>query len=297
MSAILLDKASLVANIRTQFQNIDQLKYQRALQEFFDGETFIGDNVFETCFKLRAGLTPLAYEVSGPYCATSNEYATIGRIYERGKQVFESNIKQQIQQRTAAMVWLFFDALRHKPEKILMVGAGKLSLEIVKYLKHFIPSLSKIDYHTRAQHTESFEKPCRDIGVISDYQENLKLDAYDTIIMATNTNQCLIDESNITSIKQGAVIASLCTTSQTGEIAGSVYARDDVNTIFDYELTRSFTPDMKATDKAGHLNNVILLGDILKGDLPKDISKKKNVLRITGTPMQNIAVLDMIRSI
>ena len=63
MSAILLDKASLVANIRTQFQNIDQLKYQRALQEFFDGETFIGDNVFETCFKLRAGLAPLAYEV------------------------------------------------------------------------------------------------------------------------------------------------------------------------------------------------------------------------------------------
>lgn len=297
MSAILLDKASLVANIRTQFHNIDQLKYQRALQEFFDGETFIGDNVFETCFKLRAGLPPLAYEVSGPYCATSNEYATIGRIYERGEQVFESNIKQQIQQRTAAMVWLFFDTLRHKPEKILMVGAGKLSLEIVKYLKHFIPNLSKIDYHTRAQHTGSFEKPCRDIGVISDYQENLKLDAYDTIIMATNTNQCLIDESNINSIKPGAVIASLCTTSQTGEIAGSVYARDDVNTIFDYELTRSFTPDMKATDKAGYLNNVILLGDILKGDLPKDISKKKNVLRITGTPMQNIAVLDMIRSI
>lgn len=297
MSAILLDKASLVANIRTQFQNIDQLKYQRALQEFFDGETFIGDNVFETCFKLRAGLPPLAYEVSGPYCATSNEYATIGRIYERGEQVFESNIKQQIQQRTAAMVWLFFDALRHKPEKILMVGAGKLSLEIVKYLKHFIPSLSQIDYHTRAQHTESFERPCRDIGVISDYQENLTLEDYDTIIMATNTNRCLIEESNITSIKPGAVIASLCTTSQTGEIAGSVYARDDVNTIFDYELTRSFTPDMKATDKAGHLNNVILLGDILKGDLPKNISKKKNVLRITGTPMQNIAVLDMIRSI
>ncbi|GAB2686498.1 hypothetical protein [Aliiglaciecola aliphaticivorans] len=297
MTEILLDKDSLVANIRTQFQNSDQLKYQRALQEFFDGETFIGDNVFETCFKLRAGLPPLAYEVSGPYCAISNEYATIERIYERGELIFESNIKQQIQQRTAAMVWLFLSVLEHKPEKILIVGAGKLSLEIVKYLKHFIPSLSNIDYHTRTQHTESFEQPCGSIGVTSDYQQNLKLEAYDTIIMATNTNRCLIDETNITSIKPGAVIASLCTTSQTGEIAGNVYARDDVNVIFDFELTRHFTADMKAADRMGYLNNVLLLSDILKGQHPEDISKKKKVLRITGTPMQNVAVLDMIRSI
>ena len=124
MAEILLNKSSLVANIREQFQNIDQLKYQRALQEFFDDGKFIGDNVFETSFKLREGKHPLAYEVSGPYCAASNEYATIGRIYERGEQVFASNIKQQIQQRTAAMLWLFLSELGHKPDKILLVGAA-----------------------------------------------------------------------------------------------------------------------------------------------------------------------------
>ena len=296
MAEILLNKSSLVANIREQFQNIDQLKYQRALQEFFDDGKFIGDNVFETSFKLREGKYPLAYEVSGPYCAASNEYATIGRIYERGEQVFASNIKQQIQQRTAAMLWLFLSELGHKPDKILLVGAGKLALEIVKYLKHFLPGLSKIDYHSRAQHIETFEEPCQTIGVIADYQDNLELDSYDTIIMATNTDRCLINDSNINSIQPGAIIASLCTTSKTGEITGDIYSRDDVNVMFDYDLTRSFTADMKAADKAGHLDNVLLLGDILKGDLPKDSSTKKNVLRLTGTPMQNVAVLDMMRS-
>jgi ornithine cyclodeaminase/alanine dehydrogenase-like protein (mu-crystallin family) len=301
VTEIVLDKPTLVDNIRTQFKNLDKLKYQRSLQEFFDGDAFIGDNVFETCFKIRAGLPPLAYEVSGPYCAASNEYATIGRIYERGELVFERNIKQQIQQRTAAMVWLFLSELGHTPKKILMVGAGKLSLEIVKYLKHFIPSLNEIDYHSRAQHLEAFETPCAQIGVATHYQGSLELSSYDTIIMATNTNVCLIDESDIEAMQPGAVIASLCTTSQTGEIAGSVYARDDVNVIFDYELTRSFTADMKAADKAGYLNNVSLLGDVLTDPEPQIhsqiSSQKKNIWRITGTPMQNIAVLDMLRSL
>lgn len=295
MTDILLDKATLVANIRTQFENIEQLKYQRSLQEFFDGSSFIGDNVFETSFKLREDLPPLAYEVSGPYCAASNEYETIGRIYEKGELIFERNIKQQIQQRTAAMVWLFLSELQHAPKSILLVGAGKLSFEIVKYLKHFIPSLNSLDYHSRTQHEESFESPCSALGVTSHYQANLNLGAYDTIIMATNTHECLIDETNIETVQAGAVIASLCTTSQTGEIAGSVYARDDVDVVFDYELTRSFTPDMQAADKAGQLNKVSLLSDILKQDVTGGLSTKKNIWRITGTPMQNIAVLDMIR--
>lgn len=303
MTELLLDKSTLVENIRTQFQNINKLKYQRSLQEFFDGDAFIGDNVFETCFKIRPNLPPLAYEVSGPYCATSNEYATIGRIYECGDLIFERNIKQQIQQRTAAMVWLFLSELGHSPKKVLMVGAGKLSFEIVKYLKHFIPSLDKIDYHTRTQHADTFETSCDDLGVTSQYQAKLDLAAYDTIIMATNTSECLIDERNIESVQLGAVVASLCTTSQTGEIVGSVYARDDVNVIFDYELTRSFTADMQAADKAGHLHNISLLSDLLARDRSQvqsqadsnNVSQKKTLLRITGTPMQNVAVLDMMR--
>ena len=297
MSEIILDKGALMANIRAQIANSNQLKYQRALLEFEDNNgSFLGDNVFETSFLLRGGQAPLIYEVSGPYDTVSNEYATVGRIYDSGIRIFECNMKDQIQQRTAAMVTLFLDAIGHTPEKILLVGAGKLATETVRYLKHCLPGLAAIDYHARVRRADTFEAASQGVGVRAAYRSSLKLVGYDTIIMVTNTAKCLIDADNIDTVQAGAVIASLCTTSQVGEIAGDVYGLDDVNVLFDYDLTRTFTPDMRAADADGHLQDVTFLADILNGAPVPEMSGKTTILRITGTPMQNVAVLDMMRA-
>lgn len=298
MTTIVLDKTALTDAIRAQVSNSSQLKYQRSLLEFEDNEGgFLGDNVFETSFLLREGQTPLIYEVSGPYDVVSNEYATVGRMYDRGKCIFECNMKDQIQQRTAAMVTLFLDAISHKPKNILLVGAGNLALETMRYLRHDLPELSDISYHARKQRADSFEAICEEMGVCASFQPSLELKGFDTIILVTNTAKCLIDASNIETVQTGAVIASLCTTSQVGEIAGDVYGRDDVDTMFDYDLTRTFTPDMRAANEAGHLSKVTFLADILNGKTTPNLSDKRNILRITGTPMQNVAVLDMMRSL
>ena len=53
---------------------------------------------------------------------------------------------------------------------------------------------------------------------------------------------------------------------------------------------------MEATDKAGYLDKVMLLHEIMSGSIPANMMMQKNILRITGTPMQNIAVLDMLRA-
>lgn len=298
MSKTILNKEILIANIRQLLINNHYLKYQRALLEFenMDG-SFLGDNVFETTFLLRGDQAPLIYEVSGPYDVISNEYATIGRIYEKGQRIFECNIKDQIQQRTAAMVCLFFESLKHDPNKILIIGAGKLAIEVIRYLNYAFPLIGCIDYHARNQRAETFEASCNDLGISAKFQDVMHLGDYDTIIMVTNTSECLINDKNIESITNGAVVASLCTTSQTGEIAAEVYGLKDVNVLFDYDLTRSFTPDMRVADKAGYLKNVTLLKDILDTEITLDMAGKKNILRITGTPMQNIAVLDMMREL
>ena len=296
MTDTLLNKETLIANIRQQLLNSHRLKYQRALLEFqdLDGD-FLGDNVFETTFLLREEQAPLIYEVSGPYDVISNEYATIGRIYESGQCIFECDIKAQIQQRTAAMVCLFFESLKHEPKNILLVGAGKLAIETIRYLNHVFTAIDSVDYHARNQRADSFEATCKDLGVAAKFQDVMNLKGYDTIVMVTNTPECLINNTNINTIEYGAVVASLCTTSQTGEISGEVYAHKDVNVLFDYDLTRTFTPDMRLADKAGYLQKVTLLKDILNGTISINMREKKNILRITGTPMQNIAVLDMMR--
>lgn len=296
MTSLSLDKDTLVERIRLRLQDVTRLRYQRALLEFDDLEGgFLGDNVFETSFLLRADAPPLIYEVSGPYDVVSNKYATTGRIYEAGECIFASNIKDQIQERTAAMVWIFLAALNHTPKNILLVGAGTLATQMVAYLKHFLPDLAALDYHSRYTRPDSFERRCAELGVKTRHQPQLSLAGYDTVLMMTNTTTCLVDAQTIAQLPKGAVLASLCTTSQTGEIAGDVYGRDDVNVFFDYDLTRSFTADMKAADAAGHLTDVTLLTDVMSGAKPVKLAGQRNILRITGTPMQNVAVLDMLR--
>ena len=162
--------------------------------------------------------------------------------------------------------------------RILTESVNKLAIEIIRYLNHVFPAIDGIDYHARNQRTDTFEASCNDLGVATNFQDIMNLEGYDTIIMVTNTSECLINTININSVKNGAVIASLCTTSQTGEITGEVYGRQDVNVLFDYDLTRTFTPDMRAADKVGYLQKVILLNDILNGEIPSNMVEKKNML-------------------
>jgi hypothetical protein len=288
-----LDKALLVGKIREQFRNMDQLKYQRSLLEFFDDQgKFLGDNVFETTFKLRKEAAPLVYEVSGPYDVVSREYATVARVYLRGELQFECDLKPGIFQRTAAMVWLYLDTLGHPLENTLFIGAGKIASHVSAYLKHFSPSLGSIDYTDVVQKADMFEKLLHEIGLQTRYLEAPDLSSYNTIILATNTTRCIIMDENISTMKPGSVIVSLCTTSQTGEVSREVYARSDINTFLDYDLSRTFTADMRQANELGYLERAIYFRDVLAGGCDLDLNDKVNLIRLTGTPMQNVAVID-----
>ena len=290
-----LDKDLLVRKIVEQFLQADALIYKRPLLEFFDDQgRFIGDNLFETTFKLRPDQAPLIYEVSGPYDTVSKEYATIAKVYHRGELVFQFDLKPGIIQRTAAMVWIYLDVLKHKIGKVLLIGAGKVGKSTAEYLKHFTPDLNSIDYQDVERKIVSFEDPLRAIGIQAKYVESPEFSQYDTIIMATTTNRCLVNEENISSIRAGSAVVSLCTTSQSGEIAKEIYGRGDVNVFLDYDLSKTFTEDMKKVNELGYLDNVYYLKDLIKGEDEINKEQKINIIRLTGTPMQNIAVIDIL---
>ena len=289
-----LDKVLLVDKIVEQFRNIDQLYFKRSLLEFFDDQgQFIGDNLFETTFKLQPDQAPLVYEVSGPYDTVSKQYATIGKVYQRGELLFQCDLKAGIFQRTAAMVWIYLDALKHAPGRTLLIGAGKVGVENAAYLKHFSPDLKQIDYQD-LQRMETYEQQLGELNLQATYQAAPDLSLYDTFIMATTTSTCLINEDNISSLKPGCVVISLCTTSPSGEIAPEIYGLDSVNVFLDYELTKTFTGDMKKANELGYLNQAILFQDLLIGKTEVELENKVNLVRLTGSPMQNIAVIEMV---
>ena len=97
-----------------------------------------------------------------------------------------------------------------------------------RYLKQFLPGLDGLGYDARNAQPESFEVSCNEIGVTARYQPAMGLKGYDTILMLINTVTCLVDDAMMSEMARGVVLASLCTTSQTGEIQSSVYGRDDV---------------------------------------------------------------------
>jgi len=290
-----LNKDELVENIKDIFIHFENYSYQRVLLEFFSPEgCFIGDNVVETTFALREKHAPLIYEVSGPFDAFSNQYPTLARVFLNGDLVYQCDLKPGILQRTAAMVWLYFDVLKHTPRRVLLYGSGKLSTHIGDYLKHFVRDLDLLDYCSRNGRQVVFEEGNKNNGLETRFNPDPDLSAYDTILMATNTNTHILNSDRLNRIQPGSFVVSLCTTSQTGEIAEDVYGREDVNVFLDYPETKRFTPDMKRADEAGYLTRAILFSDTVKRPADYDLNSRINLIRLTGTPMQNIAVIRMM---
>jgi hypothetical protein len=67
-----------------------------------------------------------------------------------------------------------------------------------------------------------------------------------------------------------------------------------VNLLLDYPETKTFTADMRRAEEKGYLASAILFKDVLQHEVSPDLVSKVNILRLTGTPMQNIAVIQMM---
>lgn len=292
LPSIDFDKPQLAEKILSCFKKQEEYLYKRNLIEVFDkNNKFIGDNLVETIFHVKKDGPPVVYEISGPYDATSKEYATCARVYYQGELIFEFDMKRAILQRTASMVLLYLDYLEHDHGNILIWGAGKLATHIVSHLKYFNPQLTSIDYIDLRSPNKVFEDELDKINIIARNTPLPNLNNYSTIILATNTSECIIDQKNITLLQPGTTVVSLCTSSQRGEVSKEIYA-SDVNIFMDYELTRTFTEDMRIAKE--YTKNAIMFLDVLSEKTRNDIKTKINIIRLTGTPYQNVAVIDMM---
>ena len=313
-----LDKSKLVLGIKEKFLHLGDYMYQRKLFEFIDEEgNYLGDNFFETTFKFRPSTDstsslqassdskpPIVYEITGPYDSVSKKFAAVARVYYKGDLVFQYDHNDGIAQRTAAITWLYIDALEHKLGNVLIYGPGLISTHVVDYLKHFNPKLESIDYVHYEKAKPDFEKNLKKMKVQAEFVKDADLSKYDTIILATTTKEYCITKKNIKDVKPGTFIVSLCTTSAVGEIEPCVYGMDNVQLFLDYEQSKSFVQDLKEAVKRGLVKGEIYLDEVLskrfkhrglnKWRLNQMLKSKINILRLTGTPMQNIVVMEMM---
>ncbi|MDD3647266.1 MAG: hypothetical protein PHS44_02080 [Candidatus Dojkabacteria bacterium] len=289
-----LDKDRLVDSIKDKFLHIDQYKYKRILAEFLDDKgNYLGDNFFETTFKFQSPKPPVVYEISGPYDSICRKFAGIARVFYEAQLVYEYDHVGGINQRTAAMTLAYLMELKHKANKVLVYGPGKVSTQVVSYLKHFYKDLKNIDYVHYEKPNPEFEKNINEIGIESKFKKEPDLKTYDTIILATTTKDYCLTKAIFEKLKPGACVVSLCTTSATGEIEPACHGLQNVQVFLDYEDSKTFTNEMKEANEKGCLENVTYFTEVLKKKVEKS-SDKVNLVRLTGTPMQNIAVIEMM---
>lgn len=305
-----LDKEKLVELIKEKFLNIEDYKYHRVLQDYRDNEgNFIGDNFWESTFKLSEGESPTIYEITGPYDIVSKKYAYVARVFKDGDMVYQFDMRAGNAQRVAAIVWGYLSELnlnsaeRGKPKRVLLIGPGNINRHVLEYLVHFMPELENVDYYHYKEAKPEFEKFAQELGVGAKFVSEIDYTAYDTFISAVNGKEPVVDVENFKKIKPGSVFVSLSTTGA-NDLHPEIYGLDTVNLFFDYEGTKTFTEDMRTANEKGYLENVIYYTDVLRKQIAPmpmagrksapAVDEKVNVLRLTGTPMQNIAVIEMM---
>lgn len=291
----ILNKELLINRIKKNFLNFDDFKFSRNILEFTDNKgDFLGDNFSETSFKIIKNNAPIIFQVTGPYDVISNDYAMLAQVFHKAKLIFEFDMKKGIIQRTAAMVLLYFQELDHTPNNIIFYGVGKVNIEIIEYIKYFYPSIKTIYYYHYQEKKVEFEEKTKKIGIESKYIRIPDLSKYDTVILAKNKGDYIVDEKLINSVKNGTVIISLSTTG-IADIKPIVYSYKRLNLFFDYENSLTFFSDLKEAREKGYIKNYLVLKDILKyRSRMLTLKNKINLIRLTGTPLQNVAVIEMM---
>lgn len=292
-----LNKEKLVELIKDKFLHIEDYKYHRTLQDFKDNEgNFLGDNFWETTFKLNEGESPTIYEITGPFDIVSKKYAYVARVFKEGEMLYQFDMRAGNAQRVGAMVCAYLNAIGHSPKKILLIGPGNINKHVLEYLKHFMPELNAVEYYHYAEAKPEFEKFAEGIDVKATFVSKIDYSAYDTFIGAVNGKKPVVNVEDFKKIKPGSAFVSLSTTGA-NDLHPDIYGLDGINLFFDYEGTKMFTEDMRTANAKGYLEKAVYFADVLKGDSGVQLRNgdgKVNVLRLTGTPMQNIAVIEMM---
>jgi hypothetical protein len=75
-------------------------------------------------------------------------------------------------QRTAAMVWIYLNNLKHVLGRTLFIGAGKVARHTAKFIKYFNPDVDIVDYQDVEQKTSDFENQLHEMGIEARYLED-----------------------------------------------------------------------------------------------------------------------------
>lgn len=254
-----------------------------------DGK-FLGDFFSYLIREERKDESPTFYSIISPYDALWKTEAYSANIYKDGKIIYNGDFKEYTWIRTGLLTPLIIHTLEIDltKKKILIVGSWKLAKNAVKALIVLNPNITEIFYTSFSWRKKEFEENFQKELFQLTYKEVPIYNDYDFIGLYTNTSTPIL--SSISQIKENAIVASHISSTDYAEYSDDIYK--EANVIIDWQENISNMKDLGRALEKWYLSqeNILSFKDILNKK-SFSLQRKYLLIRSTGTPMQNVAVL------
>lgn len=283
--------------IKEMYIHQDEYRLVRHLQEFKDGEKYLGDYLTYLIFEQLQGKSPRFYSIVGPYDTISNKAPQQALVFEDGNLLLNVDYTRYADMRTGVMDPVLLESLGHtslEGTKILYLGTGKVATESLKALKEYFPEVKSVDYINKSGDPKSFGEVAIQLGIILSKVSLDEVSQYDFIFCHTAASDPVLTKEYLQKIKQGAVITTFV--GPETEVADEFFDTTNATIFTDWAESLTSGKDLRQALEKGYLDKdkIVFLKDLFDGNRPTASQQKYVLYRSTGTPIQNLAVLKLL---
>ncbi|GEM_PF-1781330 len=262
-----------------------------------DGK-YMGDFFEFVIFEPRHSEPPIIYHTYSPYDIVSGKSSQYCAIFQSAELLLHAEVSPYVSQRTGVMSSLVLKALGYQdmPDKrVLFVGTGRVARCALAAFKLYFPGVRNIDFMNSGSDAAAFTKLASGLGIEAQRGKLDEVEVYDIIICHSSAKEPVLTPELLGRLKQGAFISSFASEDHM-ELAENFYNTTEAQVIVDWEQTTSEAVELQTALDNGiaKKGDLILLRDLLRGTYSHDNAKKYTIYRSHGTPMQNLAFLQLL---
>lgn len=293
----LLDYTELAKAIKKVYVAGDKYQLNKHVPTFQKDGTYVGDFFNFTMMELDGNNPPIFYHNYSPYDVISGKSTDHAVVLRSGEVIMSTVFTPYMQQRTGVMTSVVLKALgtaEVETLKVLYIGTGSIACCDLAALKAHYPILKQITYINRSGVAEDFVKLAGDIGVECINGKLDHISEFDVIICHTDSKEPVLTSAMKDKIKLRAVIMVYSSEDFT-EVATEYFDTDCANLIIDWEQTIEEAPELKQAVDNGQANRdkIITLEKLFAANAT-DKTKKYTIYRTHGTPIQNLAAMQLL---
>ncbi|MBP7807037.1 hypothetical protein KA047_00925 [Candidatus Saccharibacteria bacterium] len=293
----MLDYVELTDNITKVFIEADKYQLDKHVPEFKRDGKYIGDFFSLTMFELDGDNPPLFYHTYSPYDTISSKSSDYAVVFRAGEPIFTTEFTPYMRQRTGSMTSVVIKGLgvnKLEAKKVVFIGTGKTATQDLRALKANFPELKTVAYINRTGKAPEFLEQATKLDVAAQPSDLTHIGDFDIIICHTSSKEAVLTKAMKNNIKKGALITTFAS-EDSNEVASEFFDTNTAAIIIDWEKTTQEALELKAAVDQGIADGtqLVSLKALLENGLDNG-DKQYTIYRSHGTPMQNLAALQLL---